>query len=102
MMLPLLACFAAQLLVAVALIPPWQNPDEPQHLLTTRLVQTRGPEFVLESELGGPQEPPIVESMARYGWWRHYQWPTPDPLPSTFADGPATVVAQYFGPPGGG
>jgi hypothetical protein len=101
-MLPVLACFAAQMVLAIAVIPPWQNPDEPQHLLTTRLVQTSGADFVVESAWGSAHEPPIVASMARYGWWKHYQRQTPDPLPLTFADGPAHVVAQYFGPPGGG
>jgi hypothetical protein len=86
----------------MAIVPPWQNPDEPQHLLTTRLVQTRGPDFVVESEWGGAHEAPIIASMARYGWWTHYQRPTPEPLPLTFADGPARVVGQYFGPPGSG
>jgi hypothetical protein len=40
--------------------------------------------------------------MARYGWWRHYSRPTPDPLPATFESGPAQVVSTYFGPPSGG
>jgi hypothetical protein len=95
-------CLAAQLILALALIPPWQNPDEPQHLMTTRLILTRGPDFVVESTWGDPSEALIVASMVRYGWWRHYGEPTPDPLPSTFAAGPAKVVGDYFGPPGGG
>jgi hypothetical protein len=99
---PVVAVFIGQLLMAVAVIPPWQNPDEPQHLLTARLVQSLGPGFVVEQELGSPEESPIVQSMARYGWWRHYQSQTPNPVPATFADGPGKVVTQYFGPPGGG
>lgn len=102
LLLPLAGCIVAQLTVAIALIPPWQNPDEPQHLLTARLVAAQGPDFVLETALGGADERVIIESMARYGWWDHYSEPTPDPLPTTFASGPATVVATYFGPPSGG
>ena len=100
--LPLVACFAAGLLVALAAIPPWQNPDEPQHLLTVRLVLSHGPDFDLERDIDPAAEREIVSSMAAYGWWNHYGAATPNPLPATFADGPAKVTASYFGPPGGG
>jgi hypothetical protein len=96
------ACFVAQVVVSIAAIPPWQNPDEPQHLMTVRLTRMHGSDFVLERDLDRESERTIVESMARYDWWRHYGRSTPQPLPLTFADGPERVVAQYFGPPGGG
>lgn len=94
--------FAAQCLVAIAIIPPWQNPDEPQHIMTTRLVVAHGSNFDLERDLDRESERTIIASMARHGWWRHYGMATPDPLPETFEEGPATVVGQYFGPLGGG
>ena len=83
---------AGHLLLALAVIPPWQNPDEPQHVAAARLRSR-------ESGLDADAEREIVQSMAAHGWWFHYRRPTPDPLPVTFADGPARVVASYVGPP---
>lgn len=99
---PVAAMLAAGMLVAFAIIPPWQNPDEPQHLLTVRLVMLHGPDFVLDRDTDPASERAIVASMAEHGWWGHYGAATPDPVPPTFADGPARVTQSYFGPPGGG
>jgi hypothetical protein len=96
-----LLCFALQLLTALTVIPPWQNPDEPQHVMTVRQVLTYGSDFSID-KLDPAAEQAIVRSMAEYGWWQHYGRPTPQPLPSTFAEGPAQVVQAYFGPPDGG
>ena len=95
-------CLFAQLVIAFSVIPPWQNPDEPQHLMTSRLVMAHGPDFVLGRDTDAASERAIVQSMAAYGWWRHYGRATPDPVPESFAAGPAKVVEDYFGPPGGG
>jgi hypothetical protein len=93
-------CFTAQLLVALVIIPPWQHPDEPQHVMNVRLHLEWGPRFSygLADEAS---ERAIVGSMAASGWWRHYQRETPEPVPKSFASGPANVVGTYFGPPGG-
>lgn len=101
-LLAVLVCFAAALTTALGVIPPWQNPDEPQHVQTVRLVLQYGGDFVLESHLNDPGERDIVESMAEYRWWEHYGEQTPNPLPTTFADGPSKLVEAYFGPPDGG
>jgi hypothetical protein len=101
LLLPL-AVFCGQLFMAFAVIPPWQNPDEPQHLLTTRLIVVHGADFVLHSDQDEAGERAIIASMAQYRWWEHYGEQTPNPLPATFADGPAKVVKDYFGPPAGG
>ena len=96
----LVACLAAQVLVALTVVAPWQNPDEPQHLLAVRLIVAHGPHFTVGArDVLGEQQ--IVASMARHGWWRHYGRPTPDPLPATFAAGPAEVVQDAFVAPGG-
>ncbi len=96
-----LAFFVANLVLALTVIPPWQNPDEPQHLDTIRRILMFGPNFTLDMhDVEG--ERAAVASMADHGWWQHYGLPTPDPLPTTFVDGPAKVVGGYFGPPGGG
>lgn len=96
------ACFLAQLALAILVIPPWQNPDEPQHLQTVRLIASYGADFTLASHLDDPSEETVVRSMIEHGWWTHYGEPAPDPVPHTFAEGPALVVEAYFGPPGGG
>ena len=96
----LVACLAAQLVIVLTVVPPWQNPDEPQHLLAVRLIVAHGPDFTLGArDATGEQQ--IVASMARHGWWHHYGRQTPDPLPTTFADGPAAVVQDAFVAPSG-
>ena len=92
--------FVAHLSLAVAFIPPWQGPDEPQHVATVRLLITRGDDFVFGTNY--PEvEQPIVASMAEHGWWTHYGQVAPDPVPRSFAEGPALVIDSYFGAPGG-
>jgi hypothetical protein len=95
-----LAALAAQLALAAAFIPPWQNPDEPQHVITVRLLMRHGPYFDIHQDRDDVGERAIVRSMAEYGWWTHYGVDVPDPVPSTFAAGPAQVVKDYFGPLG--
>lgn len=95
----ILLCLAAQLVMALVVIPPWQGSDEPQHLLTARLMIEHGADFVIESHRGTDTERAIVESMARHRWWEHYGRPAPDPLPPSFAAGPEVVVGSYFGAP---
>jgi hypothetical protein len=100
MLVVLLSSFAAQVMFSLAAVPPWQNPDEPQHLMAARLIVAHGAAFTVgaRDEVG---ERDIVASMARHGWWSHYGRPTPVPLPSTFVDGPAAVVQDAFVAPGG-
>ncbi len=100
-LLLIVACFTAQTLAALAIIPPWQNPDEPQHVMSVRQVLAYGPDFLV-NVLEPSAERDIVSSMAQYGWWTHYGRPTPEPVPTTFAAGPAQIVREYFGPPSGG
>jgi len=93
-------CFVVQAALALAVIPPWQNPDEPQHLVTVQMILKYGRDFP-----PGAQDPlletAIIQSMARHRWWDHYGHTTPDPLPTLFAEGPAKVIGGYFGPLGG-
>src|SRR5688572_31532747 len=85
-----------QLAVAFVIIPPWQSPDEPQHLLTVRLVQAYGPEFSI-IDTYPDNERALMASMARHGWWTYYNQPTPDPLPGSMQEGPGAVTASRFG-----
>jgi hypothetical protein len=62
------AACAAHLLIALALIPPWQHPDEPTHVAwaerqRSRVTMTHGYQAGRELE--------ILQSMARYGWAAH-------------------------------
>jgi hypothetical protein len=96
------ACLAAQLTLAMLVVPPWQNPDEPQHFHTVRLIALYGVDFDLASHHDDRSEEDIVRSMMEHGWWSHYGRAIPDPAPRTFSEGPGQVVDAYFGPPGGG
>jgi hypothetical protein len=98
----ILALFSASLVIAATAIPPWQNPDEPQHLMMVRLIQMHGPDFVLGADVDPAGERAILRSMVQHRWWEHYGRLPPDPPPTSFAEGPARVVDAYFGPPDGG
>lgn len=62
------ALFILHCLIALALIPPWQQPDEPTYVTSieahvSRLTSSRATDRGREAE--------ILQSMARYDWWRH-------------------------------
>jgi hypothetical protein len=87
-LLALISCaFVFRLLLALAVVPPWQGPDEPPRVARAILTLRNG-------WLGASVEPPgaaaleaeILRSMARYDWWRHYDGQsTPSPVPTRFA-----------------
>lgn len=79
------------------IVPPWQHPDEPQHVLAAML---RLPSIA--GQPGGPAraESDIVASMVEHGWWRHLGHADPVPTPTTFDAGPAPIAGVY-GPAGG-
>jgi len=62
-------------------IPPFQNPDEPQHFRDI-LVNAQG-----ESRAGEVEER-LIEEMDRYDWWRKAGMGRPAELPRRFADIP--------------
>jgi len=91
----LLALFICRAVVAGAIVPPWQGPDEPTHfslaygLTMPTLAQQR-------------VERGVLESMVRHGWWDLYEDPPPDPLPTSltflFGLGPGTLAQPlYYG-----
>lgn len=103
------ALFCARILLALVIIPPWQNPDEPQNLAFVRLLQHDAGAHPIDDLIlryrGGarddPQsEPLILASMAKYGWWTHYGRTTPNPPPLSFRAADEVVNAD-FGLPGG-
>ena len=81
----LLVLLACRLVAANAIIPPWQGPDEPAHFaLTRQLTRPDGRTDLAIREF----EREILASLARHGWWRYYQEPTPDPIPQAFSEVP--------------
>ena len=82
-----LACalLACRLLVALALIPPWQQPDEPSHV--ARVELQRSQIDLLDGSPDPAREVDILQSMAHYGWWEHRdrRWETPVVIPEDFS-----------------
>ena len=63
-----LALLAAHLLLALTLIPPWQQPDEPTHVAAVEAQISR----MTRRETTDPgREGEILQSMAQYDWWEH-------------------------------
>src|SRR5687767_2605909 len=83
--------FLPRVLLALLVIPPWQQPDEPQNVAFVRLLQhNAGGRTVDDLTLrfrGGIRDDPlserlIVASMVEHGWWRHFGRSTPSPPPT--------------------
>lgn len=75
--------------LALSLIPPWQQPDEATHVALAELERSR---LVASNTADPAREAEILQSMARYDWWQHrgVAWPIP------------TVIPERFGQPGAG
>ena len=87
--------------LSFALMPPWQQPDEPTFVAWAAwqreriLHGTRAPAAGREGE--------IIRSMARHDWWTHRRvnGQPPDPLPDDFTvTGTGTSAATPGRPPG--
>ncbi len=83
---------------AIAVVPPWQHPDEPQHLALVHILarQTR---FDLSDRRDVDVERRIIESMRDHQWWRHYEELAPDPLPASFSEISEHIAAMATAPP---
>ncbi len=82
---------AFRMLVAIAVVPPWQLPDEPTHLLFARILASQETRDM--SQRTDPViEAEVIASMAEHGWWRFYGRALPDPLPATLGDAGLSVV----------
>ena len=71
-------------MVALALIPPWQQPDEATHVARAELHRNRI--ALLDGSLDAAREGEILQSMARYEWWEHRSpgFETPVVIPKNF------------------
>lgn len=86
-----LAIFACRAVLGLALIPPWQQPDEPTHLA---LVELRRSQIALLDGKPDPaREGEILSSMARHEWWKHRGRKAPEQLGARFvyADVQSTI-----------
>lgn len=72
-------------LVYAAIIPPWQSPDEHGHFEYTWLISQYGP-FVGPESISPEFQQRVLESMARFDYWRLVHQPTPKALPSSLTD----------------
>ena len=90
------ALLTCHLLLALALIPPWQQPDEPTHVAG---VETQVSQLLHGNGIADPgREAAILESMARYDWWEHRRvgFKAPAVLARTFQ----SMAEMGFGPVG--
>ncbi len=87
--------------LSFALIPPWQQPDEPTFVAWAEWQRAQ----VIEATPGPDpgREGEIIHSMARYDWWQHRRvnGQPPDPLPKDFnVTGSGTPASTPGRPPG--
>lgn len=75
------AVFACRLALTLAVIPPWQHPEEPAQVAFAEVSRSR----LLSLDSSDPgRQTEILRSMAANGWWRHYGVRTPEPMPDRF------------------
>jgi 4-amino-4-deoxy-L-arabinose transferase-like glycosyltransferase len=90
--------FAARLVTAAILVPPWQNPDEPVHFAVIRAL-TYNAWLDIANRRNVDVQAEILRSMAEHRWWSAYSEPVPDPLPSTFLGVPTHMGDAWTAPP---
>jgi len=69
---PLLLLLALSLvrgLLYLAIIPPWQGPDEPRHFEYARLIADRG-RLVTKRDLSPALQEGVIRSMVEHDFWR--------------------------------
>ena len=92
MLLLIVTVFVLRALLAIAIVPPWQNPDEPQHFEFVHIL-ARQEQLDLSERRDLDLERALLRSMSTHGWWRHYAEPEPSPLPVDFLE-----VAEHLFP----
>lgn len=81
----LLILLTLRLGAAVVVVPPWQHPDEPQHVeYIVSLVRTGA--FRPLQTIDPTVSSEVVRSMASHGWWSYLNRPLPSPLPTRVAE----------------
>lgn len=98
--LAIAAVVALRLLLLLAAVPPWQNPDEPSHVLGVRILAQR-PDLDLSGYYDDLDiEKEILESMRAHRWWQFGGVDPPEGPLEGF--GTAHLFTANFGAPPGG
>ena len=80
----LLGMFICRAILASAVVPPWQGPDEPGHFAPAYgMAQPVAAEEQIKNE--------VLQSMVHHRWWAFYDDPPPSPMI------PCCVPGVYFG-----
>jgi hypothetical protein len=80
----------------MAVIPPWQSPDEHGHFEYAWLVSQHGP-LVGPESISPEFQQRVLASMAQFDYWRLVHQPTPKTLPSSLTD-PADPLLRLSRP----
>ena len=79
----------SRMALSLAIVPPWQLPDEPIHVAVAEVWRSR---ITGEGTSDRGREAEIIDSMIRHHWWRHYEKPLPaGPQPIRFVSTGAVV-----------
>ena len=73
-----------RLMVAIAVVPPWQHPDEPAHLARASIYAGQYRLNLAERD-DHALAAVLLASMAEHGWWRAYEEQVPRPPPLHFS-----------------
>ena len=98
-LLLVLVVFIFRMALVIAVVPPWQGPDEPGHF---EYIQVLASQVQFDpSERGSDLhiQQAIIGSMAEHGWWRHFSEPDPTPLPQDFSAVSHGVSSVTSSPP---
>lgn len=82
-------------LLAIVVVPPWQNPDEPQHMEFVRILAS-GSGFDLSKRMDIDVEREILRSMDAHNWWTYIGYPRPG-VPPNFRETPFLLYATGGG-----
>ena len=80
-LLAALLVLAVRLLLAILVIPPWQQPDEQAHVAATEAWRSRHEGSHVTDVL---REREILQSMLSHRWWQHYGFAPPATAPRRF------------------
>jgi hypothetical protein len=90
----LLSLFACRLAFLAIYVPPWQHPDEPQHVEYI-VTLVRHHSFAQPREIDPLVSAEVVHSMARYHWWEYSGLPVPAVLPRSVLDLTQSSALQH-------
>jgi len=90
--------FVLRALLAIVIVPPWQNPDEPQHFEFAHIL-ARQEHLDLSERRDVDLQRKLLRSMNTHGWWHHYGEPEPSPPLDDFSEIPEHLSPYVTSPP---